>query len=169
MINKGITFAIILIAMIAGSTLAAATSTPTIKILPESGPNVQADGTILVPEGVDAAISVGLAAEYTDFTPGSVFNQHVEDSSAILVPGTAQTGGLGASPDTELEHWTPTTSDIGKTFTVVASATNQIGKRKQYVTVTAPAQPVPELSTGILATTGLIGLIGLVKYRRKND
>jgi hypothetical protein len=42
-----------------------------------------------------------------------------------------------------------------------------VGGDTCYVIPKGPNPPVPELSTGILMSAGLIGLIGLTRYRRK--
>lgn len=69
-----------------------------------------------------------------------------------------------------------------QTFTLEASPQSGITSGLHSVTVTVlnralvakamvsgGINPVPEVPTGILATAGLIGLVGLVRYRKKNN
>lgn len=52
-------------------------------------------------------------------------------------------------------------------ITVAFSLTNAPAHVK--ASVTAGAGITPEVPTGILATVGLVGLVGLVRYRKKNN
>lgn len=50
---------------------------------------------------------------------------------------------------------------------ITLSAFNNQNTDKVTATVTGGINPVPELAVGILMTAGLIGLIGLVRYKKK--
>jgi len=164
MIRKGIMALTLVFIVMVGTALAL----PEIVIKPDSGLNVNPiTGVINVPVGIDAATSVGLAVEYSDFTAGNPFNQGLTTSANILVPGTASTGALTTGVDSEQIHWTPTLADIGKTFYVYGEGSTATGTRLRIVHVTAQVVPTPEMSTGVLMSAGLIGLVGITRYRRK--
>jgi hypothetical protein len=60
-------------------------------------------------------------------------------------------------------HWVPAPETVGKNYTVWAS-----GEAVGTFSLKAQAtQPVPEMSTAVLMSAGLIGLVGLTRYRKK--
>lgn len=165
MTKKIITVAIIMLAML---LFVGAASAADVVVKPDSGTNVDGSGTIIVPIGSDAAVSVGLGVDYSGFVAGNPYTQDITDPSLVVVTGTASSGGLPTGNDFIPIHWTPSLSDAGKIFTVNAEATTSSGARIKHIMVSAPAVPTPELSTGILSAAGLLGLVGLV-YRKKNN
>lgn len=50
---------------------------------------------------------------------------------------------------------------------IILSAFNNTNTGEMTAVVTAGINPVPELATGILMAAGLIGLVGLVRYKKK--
>lgn len=158
------------VTMLIALFMAGASAAADVVIKPDSGPNVDVvSGAIYVPIGADAAVSVGLGVDYSGFAAGNYYTQSITDPGSVVVPGTPSSGGLPTGNDFMPIHWTPSLSDKGKTFTINAEAITGSGLRKKTIIVTAPGQPVPELPTGILAAAGLIGLVGLVRYRGKNN
>ena len=142
----------------------AASAANDIAILPTIGdPGVLPDGTIELQVGKDAFTSIGLEAVYTGWptTGSSSYNVYITDDSPGGVTVYSKSGTFTTSYTQEI-HWT-VPSDTSKTYTIWANG--RFGKIHVYKDV--PGAPVPELSTSILTATGLIGLLGLVRFRRR--
>ena len=159
--SKLITMAILIFALMTGITSA----NPGVEILPPVGDaNVTADGTIIVPIGQDSFTSVGLSVNYTGFHPNESYSINItrdSDNSDVW----NKTGNLGNASSALIEvHWVPIDN---QSYTIFASGYNQIGKRIYTQSAVAPIMPVPELSTGVLLSAGLIGILGLVRLKRK--
>ena len=156
-----IILSIVLIAMFAG----AASAANDINILPTIGdPNVAADGTINIPVGSDAYASVGLEVDYTNWpsTGNSNYQVYITDDSpggGIVFDTGIQTFLISHAQPI---HWL-VPSDTTKTYTINANGRFA----KLHASKDAPINPTPELSTGVLMSAGLIGLVGLTRYRRK--
>lgn len=101
----------------------------------------------------DAKIWAGIDAAPT----GQTGDEPITTSSTCSAGVCTQTFDLQVQPQS------------GITLNVVHDITvdylNDHGVAKAMVT--ASGNPVPEVSTGLLVTTGLIGLVGLVRYKRK--
>ncbi|VVB87561.1 Uncharacterised protein [uncultured archaeon] len=137
-----------------------------ITVLPTSGPNVKPDGTILVPVGANAFESVGLAAEYNGFVAGKdpyMVQVVRNDGTPMFSVG----GKLATGNDVIPINWV-VPNDRKHTYTVIATGMSGTTIRQKLVLSMAPVEPVPELSTVVLTSSGVIGLLGLVRMRRKD-
>ncbi len=122
-------------------------------------------GAYIIPiNGMSAYASVNLQAEYMGWILPATYDIQVragnEDPTGTIVwsvPITAMPFSTFTAPIA----WIPTTSGL---YTVYAEG-NKIGKIRSAVQVT---NPIPESSTSILTATGLIGLFGLVRSRRRD-
>jgi len=64
-------------------------------------------------------------------------------------------------------------SDVGVAYKVYAQSKCPVGgcegtSRSRWLEVDAPINPVPELNTLVITSAGLLGLLGLVRFSRKN-
>ncbi len=128
--------------------------------------------------GVDPnAVSPPLEVEYVGWgTAGTTaYNVIVSRNSDNYVPpGCTVSGTITGDPQTvELTTCIIPTSDVGAPYHVYASAACPTGgcegtSRSRSLTVDAPLNPIPELGTSVLVATGLIGLLGLVRSRRRD-
>lgn len=142
-----------------------ASAAPDIQVLPDTGGD-----TIKVPaDGVtDAYASIGLEVDWTGWTGCSVatpctYSTQILDENGIVVWSASGTKTAGPSWSETADEWVPS-SDLTKSYMLYADS-----HFKRYLkTVEQPIGPVPELSTYILTATGLVGLLGLVRLRRKD-
>lgn len=154
--------AILITLLMAGSVSAAGTIDIT-----STAPVDPVTGEMLLDAGFDAFTQHALLAAYNGFDGTGNYYVTVREGSykpvgtVAWTTGTVSMGGVGTF--NVPIHWTPANADIGKTFTVWASGSG-LGTFKVAAQVT---QPVPELSTGLLMSVGLFGLVGLTRYRRK--
>lgn len=136
-----------------------------VTILPESGPHVSPDGTINVPEGVDAFNSVGLAVSFGGFALNDPYLISINDQSNNPVYSS---GGFLSTGINEIPvHWI-VPNDRTKTYTLVATGVGKIALRTKLAMSMAPIAPAPELSTVALMSAGMIGLLGLVRTQRRD-
>jgi len=136
-----------------------------VTILPESGPHVSPDGTILVPLGADAFNSVGLAVNFGGFAKGNPYTINIVNKASVPVftlGGTLPTGN-----DIIPLHWV-VPIDKTQTYTAIATGANGQTLRMKLATSMAPIAPTPELSTVALMSAGMIGLLGLVRSQRRD-
>ena len=122
--------------------------------------------------GIDAYDSIGLSAAYAEMSDGSIYSVVIrrgddDPSGAIVYSQPNADGSQGPLPATPFYiqevHWTPSDSS---TYTIYATGASGPGKRK--ITAQAPIIPSPEAGTMILTTTGMLGLIGIVRLRRRD-
>lgn len=141
-----------------------ASAAPDIQVLPDTGGetiNVPADGV------TDAYASIGLEVNWTGWTGCSVtapctYLAQILDENDDVVWEASGTKISGPFWIETVDEWVPST-DLTKSYMLYAN-----GNFKRYLkTVEQPIGPIPELSTSILTATGLIGLVGLVRMRRK--
>jgi hypothetical protein len=136
-----------------------------VTILPESGPHVAPDGTIMVPVGADAFNSVGLAVSFGGFAAGNPYTINIVNKNSVPVftlGGTLPTGNSIIPL-----HWV-VPNDKAQAYTAIATGVNGQTLRMKLATSMAPIAPVPELSTVALMSAGMIGLFGLVRIQRKD-
>ncbi len=136
-----------------------------VTILPESGPHVASDGTVLVPEGADAYDSVGLAVSFGGFAAGNPYTISIVNKNGV--PAYTLGGILPTGNDVIPLHWV-VPNDKTQTYTAIATGTNGQTLRLKLATSMAPIAPAPELSTVALVSAGMIGLFGLVRTQRKD-
>ena len=121
-------------------------------------------GAYIIPvNGASAFASVNLQAEYSGWVLPGTYNITVragnEDPNGAIV-WQIPTQSMLFSAFTEPILWVPTTNGL---YTVYANGI-QLGKIRSAVQV---VNPTPEMSTGVLMSAGLIGLVGMIRYRRK--
>lgn len=136
-----------------------------VTILPESGPHVALDGTVLVPVGADAYDSVGLAVKFGGFASGNPYAINIVDKNNV--PAYTLGGTLPTGNDIIPLHWV-VPNDKTQTYTVIATGVGGTTLRMKLATSIAPIAPTPELSTAALMSAGMIGLFGLVRIRRRD-
>jgi hypothetical protein len=154
---------------------------PSINICTDS-PSICANTVtkLTVYKGVDSSVSPGLHALFANWdTTGSVYILTVQDisvSPAVTVYGPAAgtiTNGkiyYGAYTDGSGSHpaWTPAKEGDGIYKVKAHGEQDNDPGLEADVTVSTRPNSVPELPTSALLSIGLIGLIGMVKLRRKN-
>lgn len=123
------------------------------------------------------AVSPPLEAEFVDWsTSGSTTYKVVVNrtSDGAEPVGCSVSGTITSTDQTvTLPGCKIPASDIGVAYHVYARADCPTGRcegttRSRDLTVDAPIIPTPEMNTMALTSMGLIGLIGLVRYRRKD-
>jgi len=125
-------------------------------------------GAYILTVGDDSFAMWNLKAVYSGWASG-IYNVEIREGGLLDPPGAiayANPGALTPMPSSDFDvelHWVPTDADNGKLFTVWAYGMS-LGTFKIAAQVT---KPVPELNTGLLISVGLIGLVGMVRYRRK--
>lgn len=135
--------------------------------------------TATITVGVDPnAVSPPLGAEFVGWgTAGTTtYSVVVTRTGDGYVPAGCTVGGTLTTSDPQtitLPTCKIPASDIGVAYHVYASAACPAGgcegtSRSRSLTVDAPMDPVPELSTSVLMATGIVGLLGLVRMRKKD-
>lgn len=168
MTKKMITFAMVMLVALV-SMVGMASATGDILIHPD-------DATIDV--GVSPnSVSPPLAAEFVGWnTSGSTTYSVVlkRTSDGVVQTGCSVSGTITSDPQTvTLPACVIPALDIGVAYHVYASASCPAGlckgvHRSRDLTVDAPVIPTPESSMGVKMTIGLVGLVGLMRYRRKD-
>lgn len=121
-------------------------------------------------------ISPPVSVVYTGWSTGgtSKYTVSVYDGATPLIGTCIVSGTITSDPQTvTLPGCKIPTSLAGKVVTIEAEGKCPQGgctdvNRGKKLYVDASLNPVPELSTGILVTTGMIGLLGIVRLRRKD-
>jgi len=120
-------------------------------------------------------ISPPVSVVYTGWTAGtSTYTVSVYDGATPLIGTCIVSGTITSDPQTvTLPGCKIPTSLAGKEVTIEAKGKCPLGgctdvTRGKTLYVDASLNPVPELSTGILVATGIIGLLGIVRLRRKD-
>lgn len=135
-----------------------------IAILPDSGPNVAPNGVILAPVGQDASVSVGLAAEYKNFSATDNFSVTIINDTNDIVFFANGILNFGSTSDRVFDaHWV-VPDDLGQSYTIIADGTDINGNRVTYVKAMAPIQPIP-VSPLVLAGFALVA--GIIWIRKK--
>lgn len=151
-----VAIAILMTLFVAG----AADASPNVVINPDTGAD-----PVLIPVGGLA----GLGANYISW-PCTTLNSCEYSVQVIdLSVGGVRFDIDGVSTSSSWSvpiTWAPTESDIGNEF--IISAGGAYPKTRYAKVVEQPASVLPELGTVILTTTGLIGLVGLVRLRRRD-
>lgn len=125
--------------------------------------------------GVDPnPISPPVSVLYTGWTTsgGSTYDIEVTNDVTSTVVCTAS-GTITSDPMTvTLPACKIPAASVGVSHTITASGDCDRPdcinpRRSKHLGIDAGLNPVPEMSTGILISAGLIGLVGLVRYRKK--
>lgn len=161
---KKMTMAVVTM-LIALLMIGVASAGPDIQVLPDTGGD-----TIQIPvDGVtDAYTLIGLEVDWTGWTGCSattpcVYSAEILDENGVQVWSASGSQTSGPSWIETADEWVPSSS-LTKSYTLYAD-----GHFKKYLkTIEQPIGPIPELSTSILTATGLVGLLGLVRLRRKD-
>jgi hypothetical protein len=131
-----------------------------------TAPKDPATGAFILTTGQDANTLYNLQAEYNNFPVPVDFGVQVRegqyDWSGAVVYNIPVSSSLAPSFTVPI-HWIPTPAQHGQIFTIYASGV-ALGTYKLAAQL---AQPTPELSSGALVSVGLIGLLGMIRYRRK--
>ena len=165
--KKIITISIIMLVALV-SMVSTASATGTITIYPNTTPiNVG-----VYPNSVSPPLEVVFDGwDTTNYTVYSILVQKVWiDGQPIPITPTecmfSMTTNTSGPHTLTLPNCTIPASDVGAAYKVYAQAGSQTNE--VYLEVITPVVPVPELNTGILTMAGLIGLLGIVKFNRKN-
>jgi len=143
-----------------------------------------AKGDITISPDIVGNITVGVAPNsisppvtvtYDGWGIGStIYDIKVVRVSDNTIPsGCEVSGTLSVDPTIiELTSCKIPATDIKKAYHIYATASCPAGscegtQNSRNLTADAPVQPTPEMSTGILMSAGLIGLVGMTRYRRK--
>jgi len=123
-------------------------------------------GAYILTTGDDAYTTWNLQAEYNSFVTPAQFGVQVRegqyDTSGAVVYDIPVSSSLVPAFVVPI-HWIPTAAQHGHIYTIWASGVG-LGT---FRTAAQLAQPTPELSSGVLMSVGLIGLVGMIRYRRK--
>jgi hypothetical protein len=123
-------------------------------------------GAYLLTVGTDSYAAWNLSAVYSGWTLPANYTVQIREGYYNLVGTvvyeTPYTSMITPSFPVEL-HWVPTSETVGKNYTVWASG-EAVGT---FALKAQATKPVPEMSTAILMSAGLIGLVGLTRYRKK--
>ena len=123
-------------------------------------------GAYILTTGEDAYTAYNLMAQYNNFPVPVQFGIQVRegqyDMSGAIVYEIPMSSSLAPTFNVPI-HWIPTAAQHGHIYTIWASG-NALGTFK---TAAQLAQPTPELSSGVLVSAGLLGLVGMIRYRRK--
>lgn len=131
--------------------------------------------TSIITVGVDPnPVSPPLDIEYLDWgTNVAAYSWEVHRVADDIIPTGCSGGGTITGNDfhPDLTSCVIPATDIGEPYEVIAEA--HCGgcapnSRSRLLVVDADVNPVPELSTVVLMSAGLIGLLGIVRLRRKN-
>lgn len=92
----------------------------------------------------------------------------VTQTGSMIIPTSSTCSGtpLSCTQTFDLKA-SPQSGITTGLHSITVTAFNQVGVAKAMVS--GGVNPVPEIPAGILTATGLIGLIGLVRYRKKNN
>lgn len=130
------------------------------------------DEIIILTVGQDAFDTEGLSVVYEGMSAGSKYSVVIRrgdynETGVIVytVPNFDGTQGpLTTTPNfTQEVHWTPTDQND---YTIYATGASASGNRR--ISAEALINPVPEISTIVLTSAGILGLIGLTRMRRKD-
>lgn len=136
-------------------------------------PNVNPIDVPIDPNPISPPISVNYTGWTTTGT--SQYTITVSDGGTPLIGACIVSGPITSDPQiVKLPTCKIPASLKGKTITIVAEGKCPQGGcsnmlRSKDLFIDANLNPVPEVPTGILATVGLVGLIGLVRYGKKNN
>jgi len=127
---------------------------------------IDADYNIAVPVGADLYGIYGVQAEYSGWTlPGGMYNVTIRlgknDPSGTVVFGNAISMPIPSAAFNVPLTWAPPDTQLYTIFVNGNYATSVIRGESNVVA------PIPELSTAALMSVGLIGLVGMTRYRRK--
>jgi hypothetical protein len=148
-------------------TIGSATADPVIDIQTNTG-SVKNGDTLNIPAGVDASTAVGLKAVYDG---GWVKGDEYKVSVTQITPSLGEVWtdsivtGLPSAIYTSNIHYTFTK---GNTYIIKAEGTKTGLITEVYVRVTTAPVITPELPTSALMSVGLIGLVSVARFRRKN-
>lgn len=121
---------------------------------------------IVLYKDVDAGYSPGLYAKYIDWADGDTYKINVWGA-----PFTPVTGFISGSPtpfNVYYDSFVPTDMTPGK-YVIEAEGKHISGTLRVTVIVETVPNITPELPTSVLMSVGLVGMIGLLKYRRKYE
>lgn len=157
---------ILIVAMLlALFTAGAVSAAGTIDVV-STAPKDPGTGAYLLTPGTNSYTAWNLKAVYSGWDlPGNYqvwIREGYYNLTGTIVYSTPYTSMIIPSFETKLE-WIPAADTVGKNYTVWASG-DAIGT---FALKAQATKPVPEMSTGVLMSVGLIGLVGLTKYRRK--
>lgn len=142
---------------------------PTIDICSDSPSTCTSSGPLTVYKDVDASVNPGLHALYKgwDTSGAATYQVSVTDleTNTVVYGPTGTT--IGGDPQKVYYAWTPTKLGENK-YRVRATGSQITGALETDIIVSTRPGVVPELPTSALLSVGLIGLIGIVKLRRKN-
>lgn len=149
-------------------------ATPSVDICLDSPPSGSATcaslGTIVVYQSVDASVSPGLHALYAGgWDSSATYDIKVTDIDAnpdgvVFGPNSGLISSLTGGK--AYYAWTPTKWGTGK-YKVRAYGSQEGTPLEAEIIVKTSPNVVPELPTSALLAVGLIGLIGMVRFRRK--
>lgn len=146
---------------------------PSIDICTDSPSTCASSGTLTVYQGVDASVNPGLRALFQGWdTTSATYTVSIVDVDAspdVVVYGPIA-GSIDADPKNVYYAWTPEVNPaklgIGK-YKIRAQGLQE-STLEADITVRTSPNVVPELPTSALLSVGLIGLIGMLKFRRKD-
>lgn len=143
----------------------------TVSICTDSPSTCASSGTITVYKDIDASLNPGLHALYTGWSTGATYEikvTDIDDGSTVFGPSSGPVSSLTGGK--AYYGWKPTKLSTGGVnhYRVRATGSEIVGTLEYDVLVSTRPGVVPELPTSALLSVGLIGLIGMLKLRKKD-
>ena len=149
------------------ATIGATNALPTIDVCTDTPSKCASSGTITVYQGIDASVNPGLHALYKgwDTTGGATYEISVTDLDTHSLVFGPSSGIIGTDPKKVYYAWTP--AKLGSNHYRVRATGSEITGALEYdVIVSTRPDVVPELPTSALLSVGIIGMIGMLRFRK---